>query len=408
MQQYYYVAKDATGQLVKAEVEAASEKEATKLLVAKQLFPLEIGTKKPGLDSSFLDKILHRVSTKEKVIFTRQLATMVKAGLPIAKALRMLEQQMTNPKLKEIIRSLSSSLEGGVSLSQSLAQHADIFSTIYISMVEAGEVSGNLDEVLLKLADQEEKNQAIRSKIRGALTYPAVVLAVLLGVSTLMLTLVLPQVGKMYEDLKKPLPVFTRIMLALSNFTTHYWYITVLVLIGAGYGLRMYIKSAPGRSQLDSLKTKVPLFGQLMEKVYMARFARTLGSLISTGVPILQALTIVAQSINNVNFERAILDITNRVKSGTSLSELITDHPMFLPLVGQMLAVGEQTGTLGDSLEKVASYYEDEVDQAVKNISTLIEPATMVVLGVMVAFLIGAVLLPIYGLVSGVSSGPTR
>ncbi len=405
MQQFTYTAKDPTGQLIHADVDATDEKEAVKLITAKQLFPLEVNQKAGALHISFIEKFTHRISVKEKVVFTRQLATMVKAGLPIAKALRLLQEQVTNPKLKEVVQSLSANIEGGTSLSQAFRQYIDLFGPIYISMVEAGEASGNLDDVLLKLADQEEKSAAIRSKIRGALTYPVVVLVVLMLVAVLMLTMVLPQVGKMYTDLHQSLPLFTKIMLGTSHLVTKFWYLFILLLIGAGYGLRMYLKSPPGVAQVDSIKVSAPVFGSLMQKLYMARFARTLGSLIASGVPIIQALTIVAQSMNNVHMEEEVTKIADRVKSGVAMSQLVGQSHWFLPLVSQMLSVGEQTGTLGDSLEKVASYYEDEVDQAVKNISTLIEPATMIVLGGLVAFLIAAVLLPIYGLVSKVGVG---
>lgn len=403
MQQFVYSAKDASGRVVKAEVEAATVSEAAKLLTSKQLFPLSIEVRKQhAFDVAGGLSLLQRISSKDKVIFTRQLATLVKAGLPLAKALRVLQEQIENPKMTRVVHSISASVEGGTTLSQSLGHYPDVFSPIYIAMVEAGEVSGNLEETLLRLAAQEEKTQAINSKIRGAFTYPAVVLMVLVAVMTLMITLVLPQVGKMYTDLKKPLPFSTQILLAISGVMVKFWYIFVLLLIGGIYALRVYLKTPAGRSNLDRLKFNIPAFSVLMKKMYMARFARTMGSLVASGVPILQALSIASRSMNNVHLEAAIKGVASKVKAGTTMSQPLAQHPLFLPLVGQMLAVGEQTGTIGESLEKVATYYEDEVDEAVKNISTLIEPATMIVLGLMVAFLIASVLLPIYGLVSSV------
>lgn len=400
MQTFIYQAKDNKGQIIKAEVEATTVSEAAKLLVAKQLFPLSIEPRKTdGLGGLSLQS-LRRISAKDRVLFTRQLSTLVKAGLPLAQALRILTKQIDNPKLLRLVNKVSASVEGGTTLSESLKQYPDIFSTIYISMVQAGEASGSLDETLLRLADQEEKNQAINSKIRGAFTYPVVVLVVLIAVMILMITMVLPQVGKMYTDLNQQLPTMTQILLGISAAFKKFWYLFFLALVGAAYGVRLYFKTPAGRSQLDGWKFKIPGFSVLLEKMYMSRFASTLGSLVASGVPVLQALDITSKSVNNVHLEAAIKDVAAKVKSGVAMSVPVSESPLFLPLVGQMIAVGEQTGTIGDTLAKLASYYEDEVDEAVKNISTLIEPATMVLLGGMVAFLIAAVLMPIYGLVS--------
>jgi type IV pilus assembly protein PilC len=401
VQQYTYKAKDADGKVIQAEIEAVSVADAAKVLKSKQLFPFEIEPRKTGLLSGDFSMEFSRLTAKDRVLFTRQLSTLIKAGLPLAKGLRVLTGQIDNPKLLRMVNQISTSIEGGSTLSQSLAQNPKFFNGIYISMVESGETSGNLDEVLIRLADQEEKTQEINRKIRGALTYPAVVLAVLVAVSVLMITMVLPQVGKMYTDLNKPLPVFTEMLLALAAFMTKFWYFILMLLGAIAYSVKLYLASPAGRNQFDKYKMKLPLFGPLMKKLYMARFARTMGSLVASGVPMLQALDIVSRAMNNMHLERAIKAIQSQVKAGSALSKPISENELFLPLVGQMLSVGEETGSVSDSLNKVADYYEDEVDQAVATISTLIEPATMVILGLMVAFLIGAVLLPIYGLVSG-------
>jgi type IV pilus assembly protein PilC len=398
MQSFIYEAKDASGQLVKAQVEAVTIRDAAKLLTSKQLFPLSITPLKsgPSLDS------LNRISNKDKVLFTRQLATLVKAGLPIAKSLELLQQQITNPKMLKLVKEISSGVQSGYPLSQALKDHPKIFGTIYISLVEAGEASGNLDETLAQLANQEEKTAAINSKIKSAFTYPIVVLVVLLAVFVMMIVLVLPQVANMYKDLKTPLPPLTQALLAIANTFKKFYYLFFLAFAGIAYGVRAFILTPRGKYLTDTAKIRVPVVKVLVMKLYMSRFSRTLGSLVASGVPVLQALNITSRSMNNVRMETAVNEVTEQVKSGVAMSVPISDNPMFLTLVGQMIGVGEQTGTLGDSLNKVASYYEDEVDEAVKNISTLIEPATMVVLGGLVAFLIAAVLLPIYGLVSSI------
>lgn len=401
MQSFTYQAKDASGKIIKAEVEATSQGEAAKLLVSKQLFPLSIEPRKTGA-SSFSLESLSRITAKDKVLFTRQLSTLVKAGLPIAQAMRILEEQIENPKMLRMIKKITGNIEGGTPLSTALKDYPAVFGPIYISMVEAGEASGSLDVTLSRLAAQEEKTAAINSKIRSAFTYPIVVLAVLIAVMVLMVVTVLPQVAKMYVDLKTPLPPLTNMLMALSVAMTKFWYLFILGAVALAYAAKIYLYSPKGRAQVDHLKLVAPVVSVLIKKLYMSRFARTLGSLVASGVPVLQALQITSKAMNNTILEKSVLQVAEQVKAGIAMSEPISHNTNFLPLVGQMIRVGEQTGTMGDSLEKVASYYEDEVDEAVKNISTLIEPATMVVLGGMVAFLIAAVLMPIYGLVSNI------
>ena len=400
MQIYTYSAKDKNQQLVKADVEAASVSEAAKLLTSKELFPLSIVEKGKGPLGGLSNISLSHIGTKDKVLFTRQLATLVKAGLPLAQALRILRGQISNKKLLALTNHVSTDVEGGMQLSQALSAYPKVFGTIYLSMVQAGEVSGTLDDTLLRLAAQEEKTAAINSKIRSAFTYPIVVLVVLIAVMILMITLVLPQVGGMYKDLKQPLPPLTQLLLGFSQAFSKFWYLFLLGLAGLVYAARVWILSPNGRQAVDKAKISVPVISTLVLKLYMSRMTRTLGSLVATGVPVLQALDITSKSMNNSILEKAIKDVAEKVRAGIAMSQPISENPVFLPMVGQMIAVGEQTGTLGDSLNKIAGYYEDEVDEAVTNISTLIEPMTMVVLGGMVAFLIAAVLLPIYGLVT--------
>ena len=400
MQIYTYSAKDKNQQIIKAEVEAASVAEAAKLLTSKELFPLTIEEKGSGMFGGLSLDALSHIGAKDRVLFTRQLATLVKAGLPLAQALRILRGQISNKKLLALTNHLSTDVEGGMQLSQALSAYPNVFGSIYVSMVQAGEVSGTLDETLLRLAAQEEKTAAINSKIRSAFTYPVVVLVVLVAVMILMITLVLPQVGGMYADLKQPLPPLTQALLGISKAFTKFWYLFLLALVGVVYAARVWLLSPNGRHAVDKAKISVPVISVLVLKLYMSRMTRTLGSLVTTGVPVLQALDITSKSMNNSILEAAIKDVAEKVRAGIAMSQPISENPVFLPMVGQMIAVGEQTGTLGDSLNKIATYYEDEVDEAVKNISTLIEPITMVVLGGMVAFLIAAVLLPIYGLVT--------
>ena len=405
MNEYIYTAKDQDGKLIKARVEAASPSDAAKLLISQDLFPIDITLpSEAGIQERLKEytQDVRPVKAKDRVIFTRQLSTLIKAGLPLAKSLEILVSQIDNVKLQRIVEDISNSVQGGTTLSKSLSKHPNEFDSIYISMVEAGETGGNLDDTLLRLAEQEEKNQKIRSKVRSALTYPFVVFVVIIAVTVLMLTMVIPQVSDMYIELNEPMPLMTEILQAISDFMINYWYVILLGLAGLVYGGRAYFKTDKGKAQYDNVKLNAPGIKIIVRKVYMARFTRTMSSLINSGVSVLQALHITARSINNTHLESAIENIAERVKAGDPISKPISNNHLFLPLVGQMIQVGEQTGSVGDSMEKVASYYEDEVDNAMENISTLIEPATMVVLGGIVAFLIGAVLLPIYGLVSSI------
>ena len=266
-------------------------------------------------------------------------------------------------------------------------------------MVEAGEASGNLENTLERLAIQLEKEAEIASKVRGALIYPAIVLVVIILVLGFMLTSVVPQIANLYASFGKDLPLITVIMVWIANAITKYWFITFPVLGLIGYGIYLGFKTPQGHRLIDRAKINMPPINQLYMKMYMARFARTLGSLVASGIPILQALALVSDSVNNEFLKQEVVVMAEQVKSGQSLSEALQKTEYFLPLVGQMVKVGEDSGTLGDMLDRLATFYENEVDQTVKNISTLIEPILIVFLGFMVVIMIMGVLFPVYNLV---------
>jgi type IV pilus assembly protein PilC len=394
----YTAHKTETGENVKAEVQAENEKAAAKLLVAQGLFPISIEPKdKAGLLAQ--SGLGTRISSKERVIFTRQLSTLINAGLPLTQSLRTVSEQITNKTLHDIVIDIVNSVESGTSLSQSFAQHPRFFSDIYVSLVAAGESSGSLDKALERIAMQQEKDAAIVSKIRGALIYPVIVLAVIVAVLVFMLTTVLPQVGGLYKDLHKALPPLTQILLAVSNFIVHFWVLVLIALIGGGFALRSYVQTDNGRAALDSLKLNMPIFGKIYRKVYMARFSRTLGTMLTSGIPMLEAIRIVKNAIGNVHVEAVLEKSMQQVKGGKSLSSTLEHEDAFLKLVPQMIKIGEQSGAIDSMLDRVASYFEDEVDEEVRNISTTIEPLLMVVLGVTVGGVIAAILLPVYSLV---------
>lgn len=395
---YRYKAKDTvTGREIEGFISADNEIAAGKLLIKQNLYPVEI---KPKVGSVLgTGSTSGRVPIKAKVIFTRQMATLIKAGLPVGTALNSALGQVDNKKLQNIIFRIGKSVEGGTAFSQALAEYPDCFNHIYVAMVQAGEASGTLDVSMLRLADQIEKEADIISKIRGALVYPALVMLVIIGVLVYMLSSVVPQIVTLYKSFNKALPFVTQVIIWTTDAFGKYWLIIIPAIAAVIYGIYIYIKSPNGRKNMDRLKITLPPFNQLLIKMYMARFARTLGSLTSSGIPILEALKLVGDSLNNTVLETEVRVLAEQVKSGRALSESLAKTEYFLPLVGQMVKVGEDSGTMGDMLDKLATFYENEVDQLVKNLSTLIEPIIIIFLGFMVMIIIIGILFPVYNLV---------
>ncbi len=393
----YTARNSSTGEKVKSEVQADSQAAAAKLIREQGMSPIDIQAKDVG--NSGFKKLFNRVKTKDKVLFSRQLSTLINAGLPLVQSLRNVGSQTQNKTLKMVISQIITDVEGGAAFSVALGRHPDVFNQVFVSMVAAGETSGTLDKSLERLADQQEKDAEILSKVRGAMIYPAVVIGVMVVVVGFMLIKVLPQVKVIYDDLPgASLPLVTKILLWVSNIAVKFWWIVLLLIIaGAVFGSK-WARTVGGKSAIDKGKMRMPLLGPLFMKVYMARFARIGGTLIGSGVPLIQMLQITGVAINNVHVERSLKNATERVKGGKALSDSIDGDPNFLPLVPSMLRIGEQSGALEDMMSKVADYYEKEVDTQIKNISTIIEPFLMVLLGVMAFTIVAAVLLPIYGL----------
>lgn len=400
---YSYKAKNtATGEIVEANVKAESPQAAAKLLSKQQLFPLDI---KPKQDTDLLAKIgLKRsVSAKDRILFTRQLATLINAGLPLSKAMHSVQDQISHQAFKEIIGEIEASIEGGSSLSEAFAQYPKVFNEIYIALVAAGETSGSLDKALTRLADQQEKDAIIVGKIRSALIYPAIVLVIIVGVIIMMVVTVVPQVASLYSDLHKALPLPTQFLMWLSSFITNFWWAILIALGIAGFFGRSALKTDNSRTILDRFKLNVPIFGKIMKKIYMARFARTMSTLLASGIPMLQALDTTRRAVNN-RFVQADLDVAiTSVRGGKSLSQALEPAKNFLPLVPQMIGIGEESGAIDEMMGRVASYYENEVDEEVRNLSTTLEPVMMVVLGGIVGIVLLAVLWPVYSLVGSSS-----
>ncbi|HRN97127.1 MAG TPA: type II secretion system F family protein [Candidatus Saccharibacteria bacterium] len=402
MKKFAYEARDqASGKITKATVQADSESAAAKLLIDQGFTPLNI--KEQSEDSNIIARLSGRITTKDKIVFTRQLATLIGAGLPLTQSLHTVLEQTENKKLQSIIQDITASVEGGKSLSDSFGKHPEVFDPVFLALVSAGEVSGTLDESLQRVANQQEKDAATMSKIKGALTYPIIVLFVIFGVMAFMLFTVVPQVEKLYHDLKRDLPVLTKIMVDVASFLTHFWWIAILVIGVAVYFIIQYLKTDAGIKMSDTLKLNFPIFGKLFQKLYMARFARTGQTLLSTGVSMLDMLKITSKAVNNTIIEKSIVRAIEKVKGGKALSASIQPEQYILSLVPQMIKIGEQSGRIDEMMGKTAQVYEDELDETIKTISTSIEPILMVILAIVAGGMVGAILLPIYSLVNGVN-----
>ena len=399
MLSFRYTARDpATGQYVKSNVEAETEQAAAKLIRKEGFVPIDISLAEKA-SSGLLGRFRNRIRTKDKVLFSRQLSTLINAGLPLVQSLHSVNGQTESKPLKLVINKVISDVEAGATLSSAMAKHPQAFNQVYVSLIAAGEASGTLDKALERLAIQQEKDADLISKVRGAMIYPIIVLAVMVVVVVFMLIKVLPQVQVLYEGLPNAhLPFVTRILLAVANFIIHYWWAVIIMIGFIIFFTTRWARTFGGKQVIDKLKMRAWPIGPLFVKMYMARFARTGTTLVSSGVPLLQMLQITANSINNVHVEASIHKAAEKVKGGKALSDSLQNDPNFLELVPNMLRIGEQSGSLEQMLGKTADYYEKEVDDQVKAISTIIEPVLMVILGIVAFVIVAAVLLPVYGL----------
>ena len=402
MKKFSYEAKDnSSGKHVKSIVQAESESSAAKLLLEQGFTPLDI--KEFDESSSILQRITGRITTKDKIVFTRQLSTLLGAGLPLSQGLHTVLEQTENKKLRGVVDDIVVDVEGGRALSEAFAKHPEVFSKVFLALIQAGEASGTLDDALMRIAAQQEKDAAIMSKIKGALTYPVIVLFVIFGVLAFMLFTVVPQVEKLYLDLHKELPFITKVMVVTADFVIHYWWLIILAVVTAGYFLFQFLRTEAGIRFMDMFKLNVPLFSGMFRKLYMARLARTGQTLLSTGVPMLDMLRITSEAVNNTVIATSIDHAAEKVKGGKALSDSLQPEDYILPLVPQMIKIGEQSGKIDDMMGKAAQVYEDELDEEIRAISTAIEPLLMVVLAIVAGGMVGAILLPIYSLVNTIS-----
>ncbi|RDI95689.1 type II secretion system F family protein [Meiothermus sp. QL-1] len=404
MPTYQYKARDKQGRLINAVIEADDVRSAARILREKGLFIAEIREPGRGLQAEVkLPGLEPKPGLKDLAIFSRQLATMLGAGLPIVQALAILERQTEKKKFREIIKDIRLEVEGGANLSEALSRQK-LFSRLYINLVRAGETSGSLDAILDRLATFQENELALIGKIRSALTYPAIVFVFAIGVTYFLLTGIVPQFAQILTGLGSELPLLTRALMAVSDFLRQSTPFLLLLAIGLFFAYRSYYRTERGRRQIDRVKLRIPVFGNLMKKSALARFSRTFGLLISSGVNIVEALDITKGTAGNAIVED-ILDQTKvAIQAGEQVHTTLQAHPqVFPPMVSSMVAIGEETGALDTMLTKIADFYEREVDEAVSALTAAIEPLMIIFLGFIVGLIVAGMFLPLFRIIGTLS-----
>ncbi|PIU02329.1 hypothetical protein COT66_00795 [Candidatus Shapirobacteria bacterium CG09_land_8_20_14_0_10_49_15] len=399
MEKFQYVVKNKNGETQKGLVEARSEKQAVDVLREKGLWVISVALKRESFSAEFKTSLLSRITATDKVNFTRQLATMINSGLPITDALTLLEAQ-SNPAMGQVVSAIVREVEAGGTLVEAMQKRPDIFNRIYLALVRAGEAAGVLDKVLLRLADNLEKEKEFGSRIKGAMIYPAVVVVGMIAVMAIMVIFVIPQMRSIYDQFQTELPFSTKALLAISDFMVKFWPLVLASLAGGVAALRVAARKPKFKDLLDGMLFKLPIIGKLRKTIILTEFARTLGLLVGAGILIVEAMEIVYDSLGSSIFAKAVKSASEDVKKGLSLAASLARTEVFPPLLPQMIAVGEETGKISEVLKKISTYFEMEADNAVKNLTTALEPLIMIVLGVGVAFLIMAIIMPIYQLTS--------
>lgn len=401
--QFKYTAKEKNGEEVVGQIEAENQGAAADELMARELYITSLAEVKPAEDIiGTLSKMFSRVTKKDLAIFLRQLAILISAAVPLVQALKILSGQTPNKLLRETLIDVQREVEGGMKFSLALERYPNVFSTYFINMVRSGETSGRLEEILGYLADQEEKDYELQSKIVGALIYPGFIITALFGGGFFMLAVILPKMLKMFEDLgaTAELPLATRVLMVMSTIARSYWWVIILGVIGLTLFVKWYIKTEVGRRQFDVIKLKAPVFGLLFQYLYIIRFSRSFNTILVGGITIPQGLRIVRTVIGNSLFEKLIDETIKEVEEGNPMSGVFAKSPHVPVMVTQMLAVGEQTGRLDDVLEKITNFYTREINGVIEVALKLVEPVIMIVLGVGVGFLVAGVILPLMNLAS--------
>jgi type IV pilus assembly protein PilC len=404
MPTYIWKGRTLAGEAQTGEIEVSRQEEVVEHLRRRKILVTSVRAKGGGFRMPTLGSGV-RVSTKDLAIFTRQFATMISAGLPLVQCLDILAKQASKPSFGRVIGEVTREVEAGSTLSDALGKHRTVFDDLFRNMVAAGEAGGVLDEILMRLATYIEKADALKRKIQGALVYPAVVLTVAMGATAFMLIFIIPTFAKMFADFGGELPIPTRIVLALSKGLQMFWWVGVLAIVAAAILFRRYYATDAGRRVVDAAMLKVPVIGDVLLKGAVARFTRTLGTLIASGVPILHGLEITARTAGNKVIAEAIMTARASIREGETVAAPLKTSGVFPPMVVQMITVGEQTGALDEMLTKIAVFYEAEVDGAVDTLTSIIEPIMIVVMGGIVGGMVVSMYLPMFKLISVVAGG---
>lgn len=399
---FKYRARMPDGRMQAGVIEAENQQHAIEALVERGL---EVFAVEPyaGAEASMkrFEMLLNRVKPKDLVVATRTLSVMVSASVPLTDAVRNIGKQTENPQLRSILSDLATEIEGGARLSDALERHSKVFSGFFINMVRSGETTGQLAEVLEYLADQQEKDYDLSAKIKGAMIYPLFIIGTMVAVGFVMMTFVVPKLTAVLTEANVELPLSTRMLIATSNFFQDFWYLVILMIIGAAIGFKAWISTLNGRVMWDGIKMKIPIFGSLFRQMYVVRFARSLSTLTKGGVDLVNALEVVSGVIGNEVWKRVVYETIREVNDGNSIVTAFQRYPFVPTMMVQMLSVGESTGRTHDILARLSTFYSREIDNIVANMTKLIEPIVLVILGLGVGVLVSAILLPLYQLSSG-------
>jgi type IV pilus assembly protein PilC len=398
---YAYKVRDRAGKVVSGTLEAESQAAVVGRLKQMGLAPLLIEEHHASLGKKEIKfPWSNRVKAKDIAVMSRQFATMINSGLSLLRALNILSEQTDNAYFRGVLSQVRADVERGQSLSQALVKHPKAFSRLYVAMIKAGETGGVLDSTLLRMAETMEKEVALRHKIKSAMTYPVVVFALVILIVTAMLMFVVPMFKNLYKSLGGTLPLPTRLLITASDGIKHFWFIWLFAVVGGIWGFRRWIRTEQGRAKWDAIKLRLPVFGILVHKTALSRYARTLAALFRSGVPILQGLDIVKETVNNAVMAKAVAEVQASVKEGASLAKPLEAHAVFPPMVVQMMMVGEETGALDTMLEKIADFYDQEVDATVEALTSLIEPLLIAVMGVVVGGMVVALYMPMFNIIN--------
>lgn len=396
---FIFKAKSKQGELKEGFIDASSSEVALEILQKNDLYPISIKAERQrdAVTKTFF-KYFDRVNEKELMVFFRQLTVLIEARVPIVASLNALKEQTSNKYFQKVIEEMVGDIQDGMAFSQSMQKHGDLFSNLAINMIKSGEVSGNLRKSVSYVADNIEKNYNLASKVRSALLYPIIVLVVFFVIAFLVITFVVPRLMLIIKDLGTDIPWYTKGLIYLSDFMSSYWWVMLIIIFGIIGGFWYYVKTEDGRREWDQIKIKLPIFGKVFRGVYIARFADNLSVLLQGGIPIIKALTVVSAVVGNSVYQAIFLQAADEVKTGGTMSEAFKKYSLVPPVVSQMVKIGEESGQVDAVLNQIAKFYEQETDETTKNLSTLIEPLLMVVIGVAVGILAFSVIMPIYNI----------